>query len=193
MTTLIWSGLKNGWQPTATFENLKYIIMSKYKLTTDLIKDCVALIPQNWERLNKSKKYNVRPIFEPNPNKFGVVISEPYWKVYVEWILTDVDDYKKIRTNGQIIVDKFVRDCLRTIPEFQGENPQIKKEFQKRGLNKISFGGKNPQLARLQFAYWRQNQPKTIASATLHGQGEYPPSTLEELCESYKKVLKNNK
>ena len=31
---------------------------------------------------------------------------------------------------------------------------------------------------------------KTIASATLHGQGEYPPSTLEELCESYKNVMK---
>ena len=32
-------------------------------------------------------------------------------------------------------------------------------------------------------------KPRTIASATLHGQGEYPPSTLEELCESYKDVM----
>jgi hypothetical protein len=32
-------------------------------------------------------------------------------------------------------------------------------------------------------------KPRTIASATLHGQGEFPPSTLEELCESYKNVM----
>lgn len=65
-------------------------------LTTNLIADCMALIPQNLERLNQ------------NTNK-----------------------YKFISLHGQQMTATFgvLSHCLRTIPEFQTENPELAAEL----------------------------------------------------------------
>jgi hypothetical protein len=187
-----------------------------YKLTTDLIADCMSLIPQYLELLNKNKNYDVRLKFKPNPNEFGVIISKTSWKTYVDWVLTEPDDYAKIHTNAQIIIDRFVQDCLRTIPEFQAENPSYSSKINIRSITRTGFLN-TKMVAKLEkdkeFTNYNLDNflfndvkklhlPKTIAFATLHGLErkvingveklvimDKPPSTLEELCESYKNVM----
>lgn len=130
--------------------------MTKYKLTTDLISDCMALIPQNLERLNKPD-YSVeiinKEIYVCTPsNKYFIFGGDFFYK-----------DYERDFV--------FACHCLRTIPEFQRENP----EYAKTKWQAVTY---------TEGIIW-----ETIASATLHGQGEFPPSTLEELVESYKNVM----
>jgi hypothetical protein len=86
--------------------------------------------------------------------------------------------------------------CLRTIPEFQEKNPKYTAWMDGDGyrddiVHYISY------LENYENCYDDVNSilnenppmPKTIAAATLHGQGEFPPSTLEELCKSYENVM----
>ena len=142
-------------------------------LTKDLIQDLINLIPSNLELLNKSLKYEIRLKFIPNRKNFGVKISADDWDFQVVWILSDKDSYQKLPSYAQIIIDRFVQDCFEHIPEFQ-----------KRKLLQNKDGGIT-------------GYP--ILVATLHGfqfdengyieMLEYPPSTLEKLCESYKQVM----
>ena len=192
--------------------------MSNYKLTTDLIADCMALIPQNLKRLNEKAKY-FKFEFQNNEPLFIYDLENNY-KCYFQ--------YLKFNYGVSII-----SHCLRTIPEFQEKSNkfwQLDKEIREleENLRYPSISGKweeivnfekNPQIRDLYYTnvnisividfYKKQiyelfktetikeiyskkrerGKNATIASATLHGQGEYPPSTLEELCESYKNVM----
>jgi hypothetical protein len=129
--------------------------MPKYKLTTNLIADCMALIPQNLELLNKT----VFPIFNFND----------YEKDQIFCVKNEYGKFDELSDFAQFL---FLSHCLRTIPKFQVEDLEIHK-YSEYGFE----GGIRSQL------------PKTIAGATLHGQGEFPPITLEELCESYENVM----
>lgn len=151
--------------------------MTKYKLTTDLIADCRALIPENLERLSDDNW-----VFTENNN--GVTLIN-------NWFIHDYIEDKSFRGFA------FFSHCIRTIPEFQEENPE-RENFKYRIINnnkKIKLTEDKSEWAKVYkthnagLAFALSILPKTIASATLHGQGEYPPSTLEELIESYKNVM----
>lgn len=128
--------------------------MSNYKLTTDLIADCMALIPQNALKLNG--RYSV------NSHKGEHIFNN----LTIENIIKDIN-----------LNYNFISHCLRTIPEFQKPAP----------IETLSMV--KPALLQAGHERGLAYEPKTIASAALHGQSEFPPSTLEELCESYKKVM----
>ena len=78
---------------------------TNYKLTTDLIADCMGLIPQNLGQINKSL----------DNASYG-------WYCDKDIFLAIVN--KKALPSFQ----KFlaISQCLRTIPEFQAENPLYK-------------------------------------------------------------------
>jgi len=146
--------------------------MTNYKLTTDLIVDCMALIPHNLERLN-NQHFNIE--------------MEDENSLYVNNYLLD---------NRPSNSFSFFSHCLRTIPEFQVENPEIQKllnEIQEYEIKLKKASGMGDILhdiiIKSNKTKLKELTHKTIASATLHGQGEFPPSTLEELCESYKNVM----
>lgn len=150
--------------------------MSKYTLTTDLIADCMALIPDNLERLN-NEKYKI----EIDKNSFTINGWSPFFYI------TDNS------TQGFL----FISHCLRTIPEFQAENPKIKRlinEIQEAKIKEKESIGMGEclyhSLIQINKKRLKEIKFKTISSATLHGQGEFPPATLEELVESYKNVMK---
>jgi hypothetical protein len=157
--------------------------MPNYKLTTDLITDLMVLIPQNLERLNKQQEvFGVKP---PRPNK-------GHHKNYQNTILFDFHgdvvadvgyecDHEFYFGQSAIVDFILISQCLRIIPEFQ-EKCNLYLEMTKNWENDLHHWKE----------FWEgriEKMPKTIASATLHGQGEFPPSTLVELCESYKNVI----
>lgn len=153
--------------------------MSNYKLTDDLIQDCMSLIPQNLERLNEKSYF----IFEHDEQR-GVSITS--WQITAREI------------KGSEEIEKFliISHCLRKIPEFQAENPKYQEpdyeSLETEDYNVFEIA-ESIEIACL---------PKTIASATLHGMEwkvvdgvkqlvmmDEPPRTLKELCESYKNVM----
>lgn len=135
--------------------------MSKYKLTTDLIADCIALIPQNLGRLNASK--------------INSSISFDFSKL-------DNNFYTDFSNDAKF---KIISHCLRTIPEFQDKNPRyIKYRDNAKSLKKAY-----PSLSVFETNEIKAMcEPKTIWQATLYGNGTFP-NTLEELCKSYKNVM----
>jgi hypothetical protein len=135
--------------------------MPNYTLTTDLIADCMALIPQYLELLNTSQ----------NEFEFGYDIFTD--KIGMATKLYD--------TNSDIWKFHAFSHCLRNIPEFQAENKNFKAM---ESVCQSTTG-----IFRTMNLSVLSQTPKTIAAATLHGQGEFPPSTLEELCESYENVM----
>ena len=92
--------------------------------------------------------------------------------------------------------------CLRTIQEFKRIQPlyyyyhnQRKnaiEKLEKEGLSYQEIKEKlyMPGAKNMLVETWKTIASATLHGATRHGQGEYPPSTLEELCESYKNVMK---
>ena len=145
--------------------------MPNYKLTTNLIADCMALIPHNLELLNENYDFFASGDMD------------------VEYFFNELHPRLKFLE---------LSHCLRTIQEFHRIQPlyyyyhnQRKnaiEKLEKEGLSYHEIKEKlyMPGAKDMLIENW-----KTIASATLHGQGEYPPSTLEELCESYKNVMSN--
>lgn len=151
---------------------------TNYKLTTNLIADCMALIPHNLELLNEDYDFFAS----------GDMDVEYFY-------------------NGLHPRLKFLElsHCLRTIQEFQRPNLEYVRLRNKANSmlevykHNISRKNQGKDFDLCVVAYYEEDRqrviglrmktPKTIASATLHGQGEYPPSTLEELCESYKNVM----
>ncbi len=119
--------------------------MSKYKLTTNLIADCMALIPKNLELLNKITQDLESKHANLDIKYLFYFDAERVYRSYFEY-LTDYNQFGMISY------------CLRLIPEFKVKT----------------------------------KEGKTIASTTLHGQGEFPPSDLDELCKSYKNVMSKN-
>jgi hypothetical protein len=113
-------------------------------------------------------------------------------------------DFHDMLPHNQFLI---LSHCLRTIPEFQEPNEKYEahkifaKEAEKKieeelmdmkRLNKptVDYAAVvEPMLEKVFHERSFFYTPKTIAAATLRGQGEFPPSTLEELCESYKKVM----
>jgi hypothetical protein len=171
--------------------------MPNYTLTTDLIADCMALIPQYLELLNKQQeKFGVKP---PRPNR-------GHHREYQNTILFDFHgdvvadvgyecDHEFYFGQSAIVDFILISHCLRNIPEFQAENPKL--DYVKECYEYNKALAENPQ-SQNRFILWHatgcyreeiDSTPKTIASATLHGQGEFPPSTLVELRESYKNVM----
>ena len=138
-----------------------------YKLTTDLIADCMALIPQNLELLNEKT------------NGLYFTANEGTLLFYNVGTLAKKVVFSKLSTQEKFA---FFAYCLRTIPKFQ-VNTNKYLELEKE--SSTSGSGLERAFATIVLS----NTRKTIASATLHGQGEFPPSTLEELCESYKNVM----
>jgi hypothetical protein len=59
------------------------------------------------------------------------------------------------------------KDGEAVIPFLDVENKEIELEYKKRGLDKIKFGGKDLQLARLEFSFWAKEQPKTLQEKLL--------------------------
>ena len=148
--------------------------MPNYTLTTDLIADCMALIPQNLERL-KNDFFSIN-IHESRGIEFEFDLLD-YGFHNLDWYDT-FDGYSLF----------IISHCLRTIPEFQEPNPKILKKIKNVSRN---LTGQNLTKEEIKKMLLKTTTiyNRTIASATLHGQGEFPPSTLEELCESYKNVM----
>lgn len=180
--------------------------MSKCQLTTDLIADCMALISLYSITLNKNQT-----VFHIQKAHYGGEIlmfsfirnlRNNEFFAYNNW--GGLQEYQKVWV---------LSHCLRTIPEFQTEtkkyeaykilaeeNKKIQEDFIKNNPNASAwvFDCESPtEILEIVEATIKQAisevslsyEPKTIASATLHGQGEFPPSTLEELCQSYKNVM----
>ena len=149
-----------------------------YTLTTDLIADCMALIPQNQN-----------------------IITAKDEKMFINIDLTLLKETQNALVYGyfnnlnKLEAFDFIRRCLRTIPEFQEETKDYTKlkDFIKGEKDDPSWEDEKTSNRKFMFYAWRRERleltPRTIACATLHGQGEFPPSTLEELCESYKNVM----
>ena len=152
--------------------------MSQYQLTTDLIADCMALIPQNLERFNEGQKlFN---LYEKSEKIYIDISKMESWDLqyffshfFLDSIRYHIEDVFKVA---------FLSHCLRTIPEFQEKNHNyqlyLEKQKKRQGEWQIDSG-----------KMFCSHDPKTIAAATLHGQDRFPPNTLEELCESYKNVM----
>ena len=149
--------------------------MTNYKLTTNLIADCMALIPHNLEVLNDNYDFFASGDMD------------------IEYYFNELHPRLKFLN---------LSHCLRTIQEFQIttiEYLQYKIEIQLLNYAEVfDYSRLHPTKINEKVfvankkAYCEgrlENIRETIASATLHGQGEYPPSTLEELCESYKNVM----
>ncbi len=143
--------------------------MTNYKLTTNLIVDCMALIPENLELLNEDYDFFAS----------GDMDVEYFY-------------------NGLHPRLKFLNlsHCLRTIQEFQEPNPlyiQAIETYNKNWMDRVVDSSMQTTKLIQELKYAQkigcELLPKTIASATLRGQGEYPPITLKELCESYKNVM----
>ena len=177
--------------------------MSNYKLTPNLIADCMALIPHNLEVLNaKFSKYD-----------FIYLSKKIIWRhdidticfVYQNFKIQYCPKHEKFQKdshdfnypNINLAVIDFITHCLRTIQEFHKIQPlyyyyhnQRKNAIEKLEKEGLSYHEIKEKLYMPGAKDMLTETWKTIASATLHGQGEYPPSTLEELCESYKNVMK---
>jgi hypothetical protein len=162
--------------------------MPNYKLTTDLITDCMALIPDNLELLNDHGFY-----FEKVDSFYEVELPSAS--------NCRLSFYDARQAELSFIIASH---CLRTIPEFQVERQEyIQDSFL---LNLLEKRFNDGEIADYSLVATMESSvektPKTIASATLHGM-EYkvidgkrqlvmmdkPPSTLEKLCESYKNVM----
>jgi len=154
--------------------------MPNYKLTRDLIADCTALIPQNLELLNENN-LTIDSIYFLFKNdcieKFDK--SKGYTGCVARVDLVDYSDFYQFQ---------ILSHCLRTIPEFQKQNPKA-NSFYYFTQPQPATNTPNGVAYSLLENRIKEYIPKTIASATLHGKGEYPPATLEELCESYKNVM----
>lgn len=126
----------------------------------------MALIPQNLKLLNESQN---KLEFGKNAIIFKLNFErmQEVWQFYV------------------------ISHCLRTIPEFKAENPAHAKKWQEiEDLNMGDEPDNSPKWRKYGKLLGEFNAiQSTIASATLHGQGDFPPSTLEELCKSYKNVM----
>ena len=178
--------------------------MSNYKLTTNLIADCMALIPHNLEVLNDNYDF-----FASGDMDVEYYFNELHPRLKflnLSHCLRTILDFK-FEIKGDVIIDNihfFEGDlilhsepdrCTNLLVIF---DPNLKKyrllnmdnEFiwDVEGVN-THWGKWVVDLSEVELEKCG-TKPRTIASATLHGQGEYPPSTLEELCESYKNVMK---
>ena len=150
--------------------------MINYKLTKDLVADCMALIPYNLEKLNSTSKgfefkhQNNRSIFV-----YDLKNSYECYFCYLK------SNYKFV----------FISHCLRTILNFQKPNlkykskPEVTHDIWSKWMSYFLNNSFDKKVAKECFG----DLYSSIASATLHGQGEYPPNTFEELCESYKDVM----
>ena len=148
--------------------------MTNYKLTTNLIADCMALIPHNLELLNESYDFFASGDMD------------------VEYFFNELHPSFKFLD---------ISHCLRTIQEFKRIQPlyyyyhnQRKnaiEKLEKEGLSYQEIKQKlyMPGAQNMLVETWKTIASATLHGATRHGQGEYPPSTLEELCESYKNVM----
>jgi hypothetical protein len=168
--------------------------MPNYTLTTDLIADLMTLIPQNLELLNEGNslfEFDYHG-FDTDKLKIKLIIEDRWidnpWESFIDYIKSR----KHLHTLTQ---PRVVCHCLENIPEFQVENPKL--DYVKECYEYNKALAENPQ-SQDRFILWHatgcyreeiDGMPKTIASATLHGQGEFPPNTLDGLCESYKNVM----
>lgn len=151
-----------------------YKTMTNYKLTTNLIADCMALIPHNLELLNENYDFFASGDMD------------------VEYFFNELHPRLKFLN---------LSHCLRTIQEFKRIQPlyyyyhnQRKnaiEKLEKEGLSYQEIKQKlyMPGATNMLVETWKTIASATLHGATRHGQGEYPPSTLEELCESYKNVM----
>ena len=151
--------------------------MSNYKLTTNLIADCHSL-----KKLNGEQK--------------GV-------NFYMDCLRTIQEFQKEIK--GDVIIDNkhFFEGDLVLHSEPNGWTNllvifdyNLKKYRLLNMDNEFIWDVEGVNTHWGEWVDWWEveleklgTKSRTIASATLHGQGEYPPSTLEELCESYKNVM----
>ena len=176
--------------------------MINYKLTKDLVADCMALIPYNLEKLNRtSKDFEFK--HQNNRSIFVYDLKNSY-ECY----------FCYLKSNYKFV---FISHCLRTILNFQKPNLKYKSKpevthdiwskwmsyFLNNSFDKKDYTRWGRQIKTPYKDLSRQEQASdkkvakecfgdlysNIASATLHGQGEYPPNTFEELCESYKDVM----
>ena len=148
--------------------------MTNYKLTTNLIADCMALIPHNLELLNENYDFFASGDMD------------------VEYSFNELHPSFKFLN---------LSHCLRTIQEFKRIQPlyyyyhnQRKnaiEKLEKEGLSYQEIREKlyMPGAQNMLVETWKTIASATLHGATRHGQGEYPPSTLKELCESYKNVM----
>lgn len=145
-------------------------------LTTDLIKDVFALLPEHIDEIHAKQDD-----FE--------LVSQPYAPLYFH------AKHDLASWSGLIEEDRFniLQHCLKLIPAFQEPTKQanvfiqkinwLDKKYAKEKLTGILLHKKQVETLLEELPY------KSIASATLHGQGEFPPSTVEDLCKSYKYVM----
>lgn len=175
-----------------------------YTLTGDLLEDCMALIPHNIELLNGKKSLFLVKSIE-KVKSYTIESHMKYEQIIVQFD-NDPTDFYEIEIvlsedlsgyQDQMLQFAFISHCLRTIPEFQAENPNC-SQFVKAYAEKQQT---NPQPTFAQ-GYKRRDLelvPKTISEAALRGlvvdgdlivQSKYPPSTVAELCESYKLASK---
>lgn len=133
-----------------------------YTLTTNLIKDCMALIPQNIDRLNGEQE--IFMLWRPVNGNF-----------YYDW----ENESHSIKFNQCEDYQKFVilSFCLRTIPEFQICSTH------KRTKEWGEYVNRTPIISNATLKGYKKDENGDLIPT------EYPPSTLDELCESYKQVM----
>jgi hypothetical protein len=159
--------------------------MPNYKLTTDLIADCMALIPQNLELLNNHGFY-----FEKVDSFYEVELPSAS--------NCRLSFYDARQAELSFIIASH---CLRNIPEFQVELPQevdffelhvgdcIREFYMYAKVKEETTNQTEWAVKDLHREYKdKLKLPRTIASATFWGNGTFP-NTFEKLCESYKNVM----
>ena len=175
---------------------------TNYKLTTNLIADCMALIPHNLELLNEN--YDFFASGDMDVEYFYNGLRPELKFLNLSHCLRTIQEFQE-EIKGDVIIDNkhfFEGDLvLHSEPDRYTTllvifDPNLKKYRLLNMDNELIWDVEDVNT------HWGEGiegwevelekcgtKSRTIASATLHGQGEYPPNTLEELCESYKNVM----
>ena len=175
---------------------------TNYKLTTNLIADCMALIPHNLELLNENYDFFASGDMDV---EYSFNELHPSFKfLELSHCLRTIQEFQK-EIKGDVIIDNkhFFEGDLVLHSEPNGWtnllvifDHNLKKYRLLNMDNEFIWDVEGVNTHWGEWVNWWEveleklgTKPRTIASATLHGQGEYPPSTLKELCESYKNVM----
>ena len=176
--------------------------MTNYKLTDNLISDCMALIPHNLELLNENYDFFASGDMDVE-HSFNEL--HPSFKfLELSHCLRTILDFG-FETKGDVIIDNmhfFEGDLILYCEPDRCTNLLVIFDHNLKKYRLLNMDNELIWDVEDVNTHWGEGvegwevelekcgtKPRTIASATLHGQGHYPPNTLEELCESYKNVM----
>jgi hypothetical protein len=126
-------------------------------LANILIEDCLEELKNSEET---SKKLGL--LCDDRFN--GICIYEEGSRTFRYWLFQDYSNKDKVYIIQTLLSQKDGKAVLEFL---EVPNKEIELEYKKRGLDKIKFGGKDLQLARLEFSFWAKEQPKTLQTKLL--------------------------